>query len=327
MKTCIEAQSTTSNALQRYSLNGRTMGSRYSAVFYAGAGLEQTAINRSLFAAVDAVDRQMSSWRPESDLNRLNTAPVQQWLTLPPELMQVLDCALRVSRLSEGAFDIGVGDLVNAWGFGPLNAQPDPVRIATLQTQQRYLAAEALILDMPGCQALKQAPLTLDLCGIAKGFGVDQLASCLDQWGIRDYLVGIDGELRARGRKPDDQPWSLAVEKPVRGSREVSGVLEISDSAIATSGDYRHWRDLHGQAFSHTMSSAAKSPSDSTLASVSVMQSSCMLADAWATALLAAGPQAGPEMAKTRGIDALFMLREGEELRQLWVSDGIVAAP
>ena len=314
---CIEPQPATSSSLQRYNLNGQTMGTRYSAVFYARPGLDQIAISRSLFAAVDQVDRQMSPWKPDSALNRLNAAPLQQWLPIPRQLMQVLQCALQVSRLSAGAFDIGVGDLVNAWGFGAEQSQPDPARIQQLLNQPRQLAADVLQLDPVNSQVLKQAPVSLDLCGIAKGYGVDQLARCLDDWGITDYLVGIDGEMRAQGCKPEGQPWVVAMEKPVRGVREVLGVMEISNAAIATSGDYRHWVELAGQSYSHSMHPAQQAPLSANLTAVSVIADSCMLADAWATALLVAGPQAGPALVQARAMDALFVLREGDGFREL----------
>ncbi|MBF7729075.1 FAD:protein FMN transferase [Pseudomonas sp. N040] len=293
------------------------MGTRYSAVFYARPGLDQIAISRSLFAAVDEVDRQMSPWKPDSALNRLNAAPLQQWLPIPRQLLQVLQCALQVSRLSGGTFDIGVGDLVNAWGFGAERSQPDPARIDQLHTQPRQLAADVLQLDIANSRVLKQAAVSLDLCGIAKGYGVDQLACCLDDWGITNYLVGIDGEMRAQGCKPDGQPWVVAMEKPVRGVREVLGVLEIGNAAIATSGDYRHWVELDGKTFSHTMQPGQQAPVSGSLTAVSVIESSCMLADAWATALLVAGPQAGPALVQARGMDAVFVLRDGDGFREL----------
>jgi thiamine biosynthesis lipoprotein len=326
VKTFIDSPTAPSSPLQRYKLHGPTMGTRYSAVLYATAQLDEQRLNRDLHAAVAAVDQQMSAWRQNSDLNRLNAAPLQQWLSLPRELMQVLDCALRVSRQSAGAFDIGVGDLVNAWGFGAAHSQPDPARISALQSQPRQLASDVLELDMPNGRVRKQAQLTLDLCGIAKGFGVDQLAGCLDKWGMQNYLVGIDGELRAKGQKPDGQAWAVGLEKPLRGVREVHGVMELSAAAIATSGDYRHWRELHGQTVSHTMSAAAKAPLTDAVASVSVIASHCMLADAWATALMVAGPQAGPALALARGIDALFILRDSAGLREVAVMDGVITA-
>lgn len=113
----------------RYALNGGTMGTRYSAVFYAPPGQPAEPLARSLFEAVDRVDRQMSTWKADSDLNRLNAAPVGEWVAIPCELMTVLAEALRMGRLTQGAFDIGVGRLVNAWGFGPEATHPDCGRI------------------------------------------------------------------------------------------------------------------------------------------------------------------------------------------------------
>nr|BFE97600.1 hypothetical protein GCM10020185_81360 [Pseudomonas brassicacearum subsp. brassicacearum] len=127
-----------------------------------------------------------------------------------------------------------------------------------------------------------------------KVFGVDELARCLDRFGIARYLVGIDGEMRARGNKPDGQPWVVALEKPRRGVREVMGVMELSDAAIATSGDYRHWVDVCGQSFAHTMNPATGTPLCNALAAVTVVSTSCMLADAWATALMVLGETQGP---------------------------------
>jgi len=109
----------TSTELQRYSLNGETMGTRYTALFYAETGIDTDEIGHRLARAVTRVDQQMSTWKPDSDLNRLNAAPEQEWVPVPKELATVLSAALRVSQQSGGAFDIAVGDLVNAWGFGP----------------------------------------------------------------------------------------------------------------------------------------------------------------------------------------------------------------
>ncbi|XVN15217.1 FAD:protein FMN transferase [Pseudomonas corrugata] len=113
----------TSTELQRYSLSGETMGTRYTALFYAGAGIDSDEVGRHLACAVARVDQQMSTWKPDSDLNRLNAAPEQQWVAVPRELATVLSAALRISQQSAGAFDIAVGDLVDAWGSAPENRQ------------------------------------------------------------------------------------------------------------------------------------------------------------------------------------------------------------
>ncbi|MWV12450.1 FAD:protein FMN transferase [Pseudomonas sp. R-28-1W-6] len=314
--------STEPPTLQRYSLNGTTMGTRYSALFYAEPGLDESAIGASLFAAVDRVDRQMSSWKADSQLNRLNALATGQWLDLPAELYQVLATALRVGRQSAGAFDIGVGDLVNAWGFGPDRPQPDRAQIDALRRQPRRPAGAALELDPAHGRIRKRSAITLDLAGIAKGFGVDELARCLDGWGIGHYLVGIDGEMRARGHKADGQPWVIAIENPSYGLREAMGVMELSDAAIATSGDYRHWVEMADQRVAHTMHPGLGAPLRNRLAAVTVVAATCMLADAWATALLVLGEEAGMKMAVERGMDALFVLRTAQGLEQRWLIDG-----
>ena len=119
MKTCTE-----SNARVRYSLSGPTMGSRFSAVFCAAAGLDTQPVQAELQAAVDRVDAQMSTWKSDSTLMRLNRAPVGQWFDLPDELYQVLLAGLHVGSLSHGAFDIALGAQVSAWGFGPSTSSP-----------------------------------------------------------------------------------------------------------------------------------------------------------------------------------------------------------
>lgn len=293
------------------------MGSRYSAVFFAKAGLDESAIAARLFTAVDKVDRQMSSWKTDSDLSRLNATPVQQWLAIPEELVNVLETSLRISQYSHGAFDIGVGSLVNAWGFGPGKQQPDARRISGLKEQAYHPATEVLDIDHAHNRVRKLAAITLDLSGIAKGFGVDELARCLDSFGIASYLVGIDGEMRARGIKPDGRPWAIAIEKPLRGVRQAMGVMEVTDAAIATSGDYRRWIQIADKYFAHTMNPALGGPSSNRVAAVTVVASSCMLADAWATALLVLGEDAGVRLARERGLDALFVLHDGEGFQEI----------
>lgn len=304
--------STEHRPLQRYKLNGATMGTRYSAVLYASAGLDQAAIAADLQRAVDQVDQQMSTWKPESDLMQLNAAACGKWLGVPRELLWVLSTALRIGEESAGAFDIGVGALVNACGFGP---QPAARALPGRQTSARA----ALEIDPGNLRVRKHAPVTLDLNGIAKGFAVDQLARCLDRYGVQSYLVGIDGEMRACGVKADGSDWCVALEKPSKGRREVLGTLELSNTSIATSGDYRHWREREGRVFSHTMDPCIGLPSISELTSVSVLCTSCMYADAWATALMVLGLERGTRLAKAHGLSVIFVARKGDELHEVTV--------
>jgi thiamine biosynthesis lipoprotein len=172
-----------------------------------------------------------------------------------------------------------------------------------------------LEIDVAGCRARKQGPVALDLCGIAKGFGVDELARVLERHGIESWLVGIDGEMRSRGSKPDGSPWAIALEAPDDERRAAMGVVELADAAIATSGDYRHWIKVDGQRISHTMDPRGGHPLQGALASVTVIAPLCADADAYATALMVLGEGAGHDQARRLGLDALFVARAGDGLR------------
>jgi FAD:protein FMN transferase len=300
----------TYGTLTRHALNGATMGTRWAALFHTEPGFDPAPLQRALQAAVDEVDAQMSLWQPESDLMRLNRAAPGVWVELPARLMTVLGAALSVGRSSGGAFEIGMGDAVSAWGFGPADADPDAIRAAL--AAPRRPAHEQLELDLHQGRARKHAPLRLDLNGIAKGYGVDRLAEVVQAAGLSAALVSIDGELRALGSLPDGTPWHVAIERPETGHRAAQSMLGLRDAAVATSGDYRKWVEVNGRRLSHTMDPGRGAPLLTPPASVTVVTNSCMLADAWATALMVLGPDAGGKRADSLGLSALF-LRPGPE--------------
>ena len=284
------------------------MGARFDAVFLARPDTDAEGIRAGLQAAVDTVERQMSNWDPASDLNRLNDAAPGEWVPLPAPLLEVLDQGLEIGRASGGAFDIALGDLVSAWGFGPPVRQPDPARIRALTGRLRPAAGDILDLDRAGGRARLRVAAALDLSGIAKGYGVDRLADCLAGLGIADFLVGIDGELRAAGTRPDGTPWAVAIDTPTPGARAAMGVVDLRDRAIATSGGYRNRVMVGDVALSHTMDARVARPLQNGVAAVTVLADTCMAADAWATALMVLGPDDGPALARARGLDALFVV-------------------
>ena len=297
--------------LARHALSGATMGTRYSAVLYAAPGTNLDKLNSSLQAAVDRVDRQMSNWNPQSDLNRLNDAPVGTWVNLPSELMTVLASALQIGHASNGAFDIAVGDLVGAWGFGPPDNQAAGTGMPQASRMQRRAALDVLELDQSQGKARKSAGVALDLSGIAKGYGVDELARVMNAFGIPAWLVGIDGEMRAKGAKPDGSLWAVAHERPDRHVREAMGVIELRDMAVATSGHYRHGLEFDGKWLSHTMDPRTGAPLENAVASVTVLAPICIAADAWATAFMIAGPEIGLDAARAMSLDVIFVLDDG----------------
>lgn len=307
----------TSSDLQRLTLHGPTMGTRWSVTCDVPLSTNTQALEQALAAAVQQVDAQMSPWLANSDLNRLNRAPTDAWVALPPEILEVLACALDICRLSGGAFDPAVGALVDAWGFGAARDAPDAAAIraaAGAAPSARRPTHETLELDRLAGRARKQVPLQLDLCGIAKGYGVDRLADVLRQHGVRHALVALDGELRAVGGQASGQPWAVAVENPEAGRRAVHGVVELQDLAVATSGDYRRYLQVGDARLAHTMDTRRCAPVRNEVASVTVLARQCMHADAWATALLVAGPGEGLALAQRMGLQALWILRRGNGL-------------
>ncbi|MBO2956341.1 FAD:protein FMN transferase [Burkholderia pseudomallei] len=374
--------------LNRCRASGATMGTRYGAQFYAPPTADARAIAAALDAAVRAVDAQMSNWKADSDLSRLNRATPGSWTPICANLAAVLVRAREIGRETDNAFNIGVGTLVDRWGFGPgaaANRQADNEWAANRQaagrhtvdrrtvarhmvdrhTADRQTAArqtedgrtpdrqparpagpanglsgaidarrralilrgpvpspcrpidELLEVDVARGRARRLADVAFDLCGIAKGFGVDELARVLDRHDIGAWLVGIDGELRARGCKPDGSPWAIALEAPDYDRRGAMGAIDLVDAAVATSGDYRHWADFGGERLSHTMDPRAGAPLRGDIASVTVVAPTCTDADAYATALMVLGAQAGRAHAERHGLDALFVVRDGDALRTI----------
>jgi len=304
--------SKTSTELVRHALSGPTMGTRWSVLFYSAPGFDPAPIHVALEAVVEGVDAQMSTWRPHSALMRLNSAPVGEWTAVPAHLLTVLRLGLKIGHLSGGAFDIGMGDAVTAWGFGPEAATNEQIRAA--MTVPRRAAYH--VLDFEAGKVRKRSQIRLDLNGIAKGYGVDQLAETLSSFGIVSGLVSIDGEMRALGPRPDGEPWTIAVEKPDHKRRAPHSILQLHDAAVATSGDYRHWVDVGGRRLSHTMDPVLGRPLSTSLASVTVVAATCVAADAWATALMVRGSLEGSELARRNNLEALFIDREGDHLRE-----------
>lgn len=309
----------TDGALRRHVLSGATMGTRYSATFYAADALDLPALQGSLQAAVDAVDADMSVWKADSAISRLNRAATGQWIAVPSDLLDIVVLGIDIGRASGGAFELGIGRAVGAWGFGPGDSSPDIAAIETLAGTRQPKAAKALEIDRPAGRMRRLADLSLDLNGIAKGFGVDRLAECLERDGISRYMVSIDGELRMRGLKPGGSPWSIAVEAPTKELRQAAEIVALTDIALATSGDYRHWVEIGGTTYSHSIDPRTQRAISGRLASVTVAAPSCAVADAWATALLVSGEVEGPRMAAAQGLSAIFLLRDGEALRSIHV--------
>lgn len=292
-------------------LSGPTMGTDWSVLVDTPlCAPARAALQADLQRAVDEIDNQMSTWNPASALMRFNAAPVGPWLAVPHHLLKVLEAGLATSALTGGAFEMNLGDAVRAWGFGPAPIDLGAIRAAS--NARRVSAMEALEIDVTAGRARKSAPLSLDLSGIAKGYGVDRLGETALSHGITHALCAIDGEVRAVGGRANGTPWSVGIDAPDSPLRGGHSVITLENASAATSGDYRHFLTVRDKRLSHTMNPATGAPVIDAPASVTVLARSCMLADAMATALMVRGIDEGRRLAASQGISALFLGRSNE---------------
>ena len=302
-----------------WSIQGQTMGTTYQVkIVDPPETADRTVIEAALEARLEKVNRQMSTYRADSDLSRFNQSRSTEWTAVPIPLRTVVDAALEVSELSGGAFDVTVGPLVNLWGFGP-GKQEERVPAATEieQALQRVGARHLLTRSTPPALRKKRPDLYVDLSAIAKGYAVDVLSLYLEESGISRYLVEIGGEVRSGGTNPNGEVWRIAVERPTPGQRAVLRTVALSERGMATSGDYRNYFVQDGRSYSHTIDPHTGSPVRNPPASVTVVADSAMFADAMATALTVLGPEAGFALAEQEGIAALFIRREGDTFTEL----------
>jgi thiamine biosynthesis lipoprotein len=298
------------------SFSGTTMGTTFD-VKVASEQLgpdAQREVSAAIAATLDAVNAAMSTWDPSSELSRLNASDrVGEPFPVSAHTLEVLSAAAEIGRISGGAFDVTVGPLMDAWGFGSDSYQlrrPAPEELAALRA---HVGQALLTLDQEaGTVSKGHRDVTIDVSAIAKGHGVDRIAEALEALGYRSYLVEIGGELRAAGRKLDGTPWRVAIERPESDARAIHQIVTLEDRALATSGDYRNFYLDGDERFSHAMDPRTGAPVRHRLASVSVLHPSAMYADAWATALNVLGPEAGYALAVRQGLPAYFIERGPE---------------
>ncbi len=298
-------------------LQGATMGTFWSARVAADPlsgtpELSRDSVRRLIEAELESVNQLMSHYLETSELSLFNARAD----TLPVEISQhtaeVLQHALEIGILSGGAFDVTVGPLVDAWGFGPAEARSVP---ADEEIDQLLAATghDRLRLDPDAVTLAKRLPsLRVDLSALAKGYAVDRVAEALLSAGFDDLMVEIGGEVRAHGSHPDGRPWQIAIEHPQTAGRSIQRIVPLRDGAVATSGDYRIYRDVDGRRLSHLLDPRTGRPVNHGLASVTVFEPLCVRADAFATALLVLGPDAGFSLASELNLVALFLIRDDE---------------
>lgn len=309
--------------LPQLELAGTALGTSFRVAIVApSAALDAADLEADILATLARIDRLASTWRDDSELTAFNRSATTDWVEVTAAFCQALADALAVSRLTGGAFDVTVGPLVNLWGFGPDGVATEPPSDAAITAAMALVGFDKLHADCDDRMVRKDtAALYVDLSGWAKGHAVDALAEQLDAIGLDNYLVEIGGEIRVSGRNSERRKWAVAIEAPSTSKRVQQAIIRVSDTSVATSGDYRNYFEHDGNSYSHTIDPRTGRPVRHELAAVTVVHPENAFADAMATALLVLGPDAGPVLAEDLGVAAYFLVRRATGIEEIITSE------
>lgn len=286
-------------------LSGLTMGTSWSVSCYADRSDDERDIGAAIARSLDSVVQEMSTWLPSSDISRYNVSAAGAWHDLSGGFYTVLAAALDLAALTRGAYDPTLGTLVQLWGFGSSGSRGRPPADGEIAAAAGDAGWTRIAIDHEKRRVLQPGGVQLDLSSIAKGYGVDEIARCLERRGITSYLCEIGGELRGSGMKPDGSPWWVALEMPA-GQAGHETLIALHGVSVATSGDYARFFDHGGRRYGHTLDPRTGRPLTEPV-TVSVIADDCMRADALATALSVLGLQDGLAFADSQGIAARFV--------------------
>ncbi len=300
-------------------LTGATMGTSYSITLVADEPFSDTdSLQREIDEVLQQLNRQMSTYIVDSEINTLKASPVNQWVPVSKPVAEVLGISLRVSDWSQGAFDVTLRPLIDLWGFGPKQTDDQIPEQSEIDRIRQQLGYQFIQLDDQNLKVLRSAAVDMDFSAVAKGYGVDVIASLLEQNDFSNYLVEIGGEIRVKGHNPKRQSWRVAVERPQVGlAQRIYKAIPLTDNAIATSGDYRNFFEQNGQRYSHTIDPRTGRPIVHNLASVTVIHSSAAMADALATAFNVMGAEQARLLANSKDIAAFFIIKQGDGFMEL----------
>ena len=264
-------------------------------------------------AALARLEGLLSTWDPESELSRFNRSSSTDFQSVAPETHEVLRQAVALAADTGGAFDVTIKPLVDAWGFGVDEAPATPPDAERLERLRGMTGIEALDVDPLARRVRKRHPLLqCDVAGLVPGFAADRLAAWLTSRGRTDFLVDVGGEMVARGRNAEGQPWRVGVELPGSGGRALARVVPLAGAALATSGDYQRYREVDGVRLTHIIDPRTGHPIRHRLASVTVTAADASRADGLATALMVLGPEQGMALAERLGVAALLLVRRAD---------------
>lgn len=301
-------------------ISGFAQGTTYSITYENSAKIDFTDAIDSL---LKAFDKSLSIYDSASIISRINnndtTVKIDDWFA------EVFNKSAEVNKISGGAFDITVGPVVNAWGFG--NGPVAKHDTAYIQNLLQFIGMEKL--ELSGKKVIKKFPeVKIDVNAIAQGYSVDVVCRFFESKGIKNYLVEIGGEVRGKGTNAKDILWHIGIDKPADGNMmpgsELQAVIEIDNKALATSGNYRAFYVENGVKYAHTIDPKTGFPAHNTLLSATVVCDDCITADAYATTFMVLGVDKSKELLKTlKGIEVYFVYSDDQGNYQVYFSDGM----
>lgn len=299
-------------------MQGTIYGTYYQITYESSQILDQEVRGQ-----MEKVNASLSMFNPESVISRLNRNESRLTDTL---FSRMFVTALKVHRETEGAFDITVAPLVNAWGFGyKKGVMPSPGRIDTLR---QWVGMNKL--ELRGDSLIKWAKETeMDASSIAKGLGVDLAAEYLESKGVKNYMVDIGGEIRVKGKSGKKRAWRIGVDKPIDDpellNRQLQFIVGLENGALATSGNYRNFYVKDGKKYAHTISPYTGYPVQQDVVSATVYAPSCMEADAYATAFMVLGLKNSRKVIeKLPELEACLIYIDAGELK-IWMTENFKA--
>lgn len=307
-------------------ITGSTMGTTYRVVFGAVPGsYDSLTTQRAVDSLLLSVNSVMSTYDSTSELSQLNAVHSTDSIGVSSSLAHLLQQARAVSVASGGYFDVTVGPLVDAWGFGPVKRGAAVPSDAAIDSLRVFVGFEKLATGPAHVRKL-HAGVQADLSAIAKGYAVDRVSELLLARGMANHLVEIGGEVRARGRNQRGEVFRVGIEEPDVDAVRVRLAVLLDDQALASSGNYRNFFEQDGVRYVHTLDPVTGTPVRHSLLAVSVLHSECALADAWATALMAAGPERAWSLVQSQQLKALLLIDAGEGVVEERMSEGFSSA-
>lgn len=264
-------------------IEGKTQGTTYHISYF---DKQNRIFKKSIDSLFHLFDLSVSTYLPNSIISRVNAG--EENIRVDKTFKKCFKTAKKIWKETEGAFDPTVYPLVNAWGFGP--QRKDIIEQKKLDSLLQFVGFEKI--QLTGNKIQKQdSRVALDFNSFAQGYSVDIIAHFLETKKIKVYLVEIGGEVYAKGIKPNQKKWTIGIEKPFENQDEnpLIAIAELNKKALATSGDYRKFTVINGQKYAHIIHPKTGIPVKSNLLSVSVFAKNCILADAYATALMVMG--------------------------------------